>query len=84
MTIPGALPKEEPDRPIFAALSDKSKQIQTILLNHFSEVREFFFDVAALNSFAYPHLSMTFFADLCLKHGKGYLKAVERKKPDAT
>lgn len=44
-------------------------------------VREFYYELAALDKFEYPLVSMSVFTDLCFKQGKGYLKAIVKPIP---
>lgn len=44
-------------------------------------MREFFFELAALDKFDYPLVNMNLFTDLCFKNGKGYLKAIYKPIP---
>ncbi len=47
----------------------------------FPEIREFFYELAALDRYEYPYLSMNMFADLCFDKGEGYLKAITKPPP---
>ena len=47
----------------------------------FPEIREFFYELAALDRYEYPYLSMNMFADLCFDIGQGYLKAITKPPP---
>ena len=44
-------------------------------------MREFFFELAALDKYDYPQVNMNLFTDLCFKNGKGYLKAIYKHIP---
>jgi len=71
--IPGAIPKVDVDPPIFACLKEQADQVKAVLWDSFVEMREFYFEAAALDSFSYPSLSMARFSDLCLRIGHGYM-----------
>ena len=57
-------------------------EVQQLLWGAFKEVREFFYEVACLDSLAYPMVNMKVFADLCLRIGQGFLRAKINPEPD--
>ena len=44
-------------------------------------LREFFYEVAAMDSVAYPFVTMAAFANMCFVIGTGFLKAIARPPP---
>ena len=47
---------------------------------NFITLRELFYELAAMNEFFYPRLSLKWFTDYCLNEGKGLLKAEIREE----
>ena len=60
----------------FSCLQGFEPEIKQVLWKDFQEIREFFHELAALDSFTYPLLSMQDFSRMCYEQGQGYLKAI--------
>ena len=59
-------PKNEP---VFQCIADMRDQVKKILWDNFEELREFYLELAALDSYAFPHVSLNKFAMLCAQLG---------------
>ena len=59
----------------FAELEDQQRVLGRIIWDNFMEVREFYYEMAAIDKYSYPYVNLNALSALCLRSGKGYLKA---------